>query len=490
MFKLILLLECFIFCSIVISTTLMHQKYPQTLPQKMDKICATTTKDNIVYIFGGRNDTTYRTNQHLNYANNVYKWDGTLSSFIQLNNTHRIHCTAQSVVSFNDTNNDVIIAFIGAHDWDHAQGDQHGHAIYFNTKTETFESNYTVEMASPTVSGCAVYNEMYNKIYYVGGYIGGHANVAQKIFQVYDVNTNTWNADLSPPPVAIYGSGCVIRDRKLYTFGGHDGEYTNKTMVYDMDTNSWTILDTDSDLSYSRLGIRTIYDKKYDYVVLFGGYQKEGGYVKNTEIFSFKNNKMYHMGDMVVSGYVGAVKINNHLYTLGGINSSILLDDIYQYDLSNDLTKQTPVVRDVSNRRDTFSAPVTEMINGLDGNEGHYHDIDSFIGNIPNGAFDILPILNKWVEYKPKKTTFQQYIDYIQRIQDMMRNGQTTYMMDRDEVRETKLEQNYDPNISEFDQLDRVFADCDWNDDGQLNYNELVNCFEYPLNWYKNKIFI
>eukprot|EP01084_Bolivina_argentea_P313060 542100_1 len=134
---------------------------------------------------------------------------------------------------------------------------------------------------------------------------------------------------------------------------------------------------------------------------------------------------------------------------------------------------------------DNVKAPVSDMLEGLAGKQGSYHDISSYLGDIPSGSFDFLQILNKIVEYK-QEGWVMKYLQRYNLIKDMMKNGETTFLFDREQLRDFQLNKHA-PAQLQHDHLDNVFVECDKNGDGQLSYQELKDCFSIgPLNDYES----
>lgn len=109
-----------------------------------------------------------------------------------------------------------------------------------------------------------------NILYVFGGYDGAYKNDLQQ----FDFDTNTWQLVQTngSPPRARYRATCVVNleKQKMFLFGGHDGtRHLNDTHVFNFETNTWMILDTDGQIPYSRDSHVAVYYNNSMYV--FGG---------------------------------------------------------------------------------------------------------------------------------------------------------------------------------------------------------------------------
>eukprot|EP01084_Bolivina_argentea_P313061 542101_1 len=99
---------------------------------------------------------------------------------------------------------------------------------------------------------------------------------------------------------------------------------------------------------------------------------------------------------------------------------------------------------------DNVKAPVSDMLEGLAGKQGSYHDISSYLGDIPSGSFDFLQILNKIVEYK-QEGWVMKYLQRYNLIKDMMKNGETTFLFDREQLRDFQLNKHAPAQLQDHD---------------------------------------
>ena len=134
--------------------------------------------------------------------------------------------------------------------------------------------------------------------------------------------------------------------------------------------------------------------------------------------------------------------------------------------------------------QDVITSPISELKTAFDGvTPSDYHDFGSFIGDYPEGSFDVLSLITPWLEYEPNYSPLQRIVNRMNLIKDLAQNGQSQWIWDRDEIRQMLLDKHWDTKNNQIDNLEDILTECDLDKDGRLDYQELKDCLQTsPLN--------
>lgn len=72
-----------------------------------------------------------------------------------------------------------------------------------------------------------------------------------------------------------------------------------------------------------RSGHSLVFNEGRKMVFAIGGYSKEGGFIKSTEVYSIDNQKWFQLGDLNVErSKPTACLYKDHVYVFGGLTSN------------------------------------------------------------------------------------------------------------------------------------------------------------------------
>ena len=127
-------------------------------------------------------------------------------------------------------------------------------------------------------------------------------------------------------------------------------------------------------------------------------------------------------------------------------------------------------------KKNVIQAPIQDLKDGHENGKSDYHDHFSWIGDIPQGAYDWLNVLNKIVNTEENLTGFQKIVRRMNLLRDLAVNGQSQWIWDRQHIQQ--MLQNAHSNMKQngIDQIENRFSSCDYNGDGVLSYMELYDC--------------
>ena len=134
-----------------------------------------------------------------------------------------------------------------------------------------------------------VYNSKYDKVILFGGWGGFYLSDTW----VYHLESNKWtNMNPGNPPNGRAEHSMVYDSNldKVILFGGYNGtSRLNDTWVYDLDTNTWTEMNSLISPS-ARRGHTMIYHSREHKGVLFGGDDANPGYLDDTWVYDLETN--------------------------------------------------------------------------------------------------------------------------------------------------------------------------------------------------------
>jgi N-acetylneuraminic acid mutarotase len=177
-------------------------------------------------------------------------------------------------------------------------------------------------------SSCIAYN---GKIYVFGGQVNsGYTND----FEVYDIATDSWSI-LSPTgtgPDARMRATVVEYDGKFYIYGGEAGSsFKNSLFEYNVSANSWTQKASGQERTAHCSAVWN--GKMYSY----GGYHDAGGYRFEMYEYNISTNSWTQKATASSSyGAHGAsmVVYEGKLYIYGGANNSGVQKSMLEYNIS------------------------------------------------------------------------------------------------------------------------------------------------------------
>lgn len=151
-----------------------------------------------------------------------------------------------------------------------------------------------------------------SRIYVPGGYTVTGAQTA--VMEVYDPASDTWSADVAPLPMPLSAYALVEYRHKLYLFGGSNGQnYLSASYVYDPQTNRWTPL---APMPTARGFAAAAVLGNAIYVV--GGYDGKRDYNVCERYWPLENRWETCPPLAVGRGGLGLVALGNELYAIGG----------------------------------------------------------------------------------------------------------------------------------------------------------------------------
>jgi N-acetylneuraminic acid mutarotase len=188
----------------------------------------------------------------------------------------------------------------------------------------------------PEAKGAAAIGVWENKVVVMGG--GNGMSILDSV-DLYDVQTNTWEAQLDAP-VARAGAGFGVINGKLYIVGGWNGSAeTDDVYSYDFSTKAWVAV-ADYPIVINGPASAVLDGKLY----VCGGFTTGATETAKGYVYDPVDDTWTAIADMPAArAWCAGVGANGAVLVSGGQLSSVQHDDTYQYNPSTDLwdTKAT-----------------------------------------------------------------------------------------------------------------------------------------------------
>jgi N-acetylneuraminic acid mutarotase len=193
---------------------------------------------------------------------------------------------------------------------------------------DTISNTWETVASMPTPRADLSANIVDGKIYLMGGktYSSGMPNYSQtNITQVYDVETNTWSTNTSMP-IALQGYASTVVGSKIYVIGGAKQSIlgvdssVNALQIYDTQTGVW--------VNGSSLNVPTSYGSAVATsgimaparIYYIGGYST-GTFSDKTLIYNVDEDSWSEGSKMSASrAYFGLAVVNDVIYAVGGFD--------------------------------------------------------------------------------------------------------------------------------------------------------------------------
>eukprot|EP01084_Bolivina_argentea_P312283 540639_1 len=182
------------------------------------------TKDNRLFIFGGRSGTA-----DANFpacpgeCDDAFVFDLEDETWITMHHAliEEFYCSVKCAAAMSDN-----LIYIMGH-----TGETWGEVFKFNTNTLQFEASISTPINFRTRYGCVATDYDNGKIYYFGGIEQG-SQVPKAEILIYNINTQTWDTSSPNPGVNgynIFAPLCAFSNGNYYSFGGRifDGSNNN-----------------------------------------------------------------------------------------------------------------------------------------------------------------------------------------------------------------------------------------------------------------------
>ncbi len=233
-----------------------------------------------------------------------------------------------------DSKEERAILFGGAHDSFVPVGETWSYDFRNRTWTNLNPSSGP----SPRYAHAMAYDSQSGRIVMFGGFSGTSENDTWS----YDLATNAWTM-MNPPtsPSARSGHAMVydpIADRIILFGGGSTTGRLNDTWAYDLDSDTWTLVDAQSPPA-GRSRLAMAYDSRFARTILFGGFTGDVD-LDDTWSYDYANDAWTNMGPtnhpegredhaMAYDTQSGRVIL------FGGYATTYDTDETWSYDASN-----------------------------------------------------------------------------------------------------------------------------------------------------------
>lgn len=259
----------------------------------------------------------------------------------------------------------------------------------YTKKTDAYdpETNTWASKADMTTTAKAHHISLVlnGKIYIFGGRdnASGPYGATNKT-EMYDPETNTWVLKVDMP-TARYSHTVSLVEGKVYVIGGDLGSYlgsTGKTEAYDPDTDTWT---SKADMPTARFGhAAAVVDGK---IYVIGGYDASGYYSNKTEAYDPSTNTWTSEADMPTARHSHTTSvIHEKIYAVGGYGN---------FGETNKMEEYNPVTNQWTKKADMFTSRflhaavvINEKIYAIGGQQGAA-PINSTEEYSPDFSFDI-----------------------------------------------------------------------------------------------------
>ena len=229
----------------------------------------------------------------------------------------------------------------------------------YNTVSDTWQS---VE-AMPTPRADLSANIVDGKIYLMGGKT--YANVATdqgltRVTQVYDVKTDTWSTSTAMP-IALQGYASAVIGTKIYIIGGSkhsilgDDSSVNTLQIYDTQTDKWTNgSPLDYPVSYGS-AVATMGFMAPMRIYYIGGYSM-GSFSDKTLIYDVEADSWSEGTKMsTFRAYLGLTVVDDVIYAIGGFDGSKWLS-LNEECKPQDYGKVPPTIKVISPENRTYKS--------------------------------------------------------------------------------------------------------------------------------------
>eukprot|EP00484_Ammonia_sp_Unknown_P026195 CAMPEP_0197046992 /NCGR_PEP_ID=MMETSP1384-20130603/22570_1 /TAXON_ID=29189 /ORGANISM="Ammonia sp." /LENGTH=805 /DNA_ID=CAMNT_0042478849 /DNA_START=30 /DNA_END=2447 /DNA_ORIENTATION=- len=156
----------------------------------------------------------------------------------------------------------------------------------FHTENVTFTTN--ISLPTSVSDPCVTSDDEHSVVYIIGG--KDESGNVLDVLQIYDVGNQEWQLAASPLNTGRSGASCKLYDDKVYVFGGttqNNDEDTNTIEYYDTTENEWTEVSAND----SALSVATHYHRALsieNHLFNVGGFQSTSyvfdAFVVDTEI--------------------------------------------------------------------------------------------------------------------------------------------------------------------------------------------------------------
>ena len=205
----------------------------------------------------------------------------------------------------------------------------------FNSTTKTWKLFHTITNPGLIAHHSMAYSSNHEKIVYFGG-LTEAGDVVNETW-IFDCDTNEWSnvfPILAPPARSDASLYFDTVNQKFVLFGGYRSNsdyYSNDLWTYDINTNTWTILNPLESPPES-YGHRMVYDPIYRRGILFGG-RAVGGVQNDLWVYYYQNNSWIRIDQEVkpITRYWHTMTYDStdqQVIILGGRESEYVSTDI------------------------------------------------------------------------------------------------------------------------------------------------------------------
>jgi len=210
----------------------------------------------------------------------------------------------------------------------------------YDAQADSWAQKTNMPTARSKVAGAAVNG----KFYAIGGETAASGTATNKVEEFTPNGGNgTWTTKAVLPYTA-HSVAAASYNGKIYTFGGRNGTSGAYSYVreYDTATNAWSA--AKASMPTARFGASAIALDGKIYVA--GGFNSSGAALKTLEVYDPASNTWSTKAAMPeAKGYCGGVA-DNGIFMIGGSDTYISVNTVYQYDPGTDKWYHRPGLDD------------------------------------------------------------------------------------------------------------------------------------------------
>ena len=191
-----------------------------------------------------------------------------------------------------------------------------------------------------------------NKMYIYGG--TGHTSHSKNWECAYQLELDSWDwtkiVSSNKPPISRDSHSCTVLDKKMYIFGGSDGNDSKNDMYEcDMITNTWKKIEAQGNLPTPREGHSACLIENR-YIVIYGGWNGENTfddcYVFDTHNLIWKYIDKKFGNEPIPRESQSCCMLRDHMYVFGGQGINIVANGRTYENFFNDLYRFKIVFED------------------------------------------------------------------------------------------------------------------------------------------------